>query len=76
MAQGFKNVPGVDVVRTKEIMERSGLTFVVDCGSGDFEIRIPSGVLDLFDPMEAIPKALEATAEALLEHARCFRGRK
>jgi hypothetical protein len=76
MAQGFKNEPGVDVVRTTEILERSRLTFVVDCGAGDFDIAIPSTVVALFDPREAIPKALEATAEALLEHARCFRGRK
>jgi hypothetical protein len=76
MAQGFKGEPGIDVLATNEIIGRSRLTFLVDCGAGDFEVAIPSKVLDQFDPREAIPKALEATAEALLEHAKCLRGRK
>jgi len=50
-------------------------TFAVDYGHDHFEISIPSAVLNRFDPREAIPKAFEVASEALLEYARCFRGK-
>lgn len=59
-----------------KVSRRLSHTFVIDSGDGGvFEIIIPSKFIERFDPREAVAKAFEATAEALLEQAKCFRGR-
>jgi hypothetical protein len=76
MAQELQSEPRVKLSHYMDPKKPSPHMFVIDYSDGEFEIAVPSRFLNHFDPREAIPKALETIAEALLNHARGWRGGK